>query len=92
VIKRVVLTRKGAYQNCYERQLQAKRDLNGTISVAVMVSGTNGKVLLARVVRTSMNNTAVENCLVGQIKKLRFPAPKNGKTVKFTYPFRFKPS
>ena len=92
VIKRVIASRTGAYQNCYERQLQNKRDLNGTISIKVMVSGTNGTVLLAAVANTTMNNPAVEQCIVGQIKKLRFPAPKNGKTVKFTYPFRFKPS
>ena len=92
VIRRVVLSRKGAYQNCYERQLQNKRDLNGQISINVKVSGSNGKVLVARVVGTTMNSPPVEQCILGHIRKLRFPAPKNGKTVIFTYPFRFKPS
>jgi hypothetical protein len=92
VIRRVILSRKGAYQNCYERQLQNKRDLNGKISINVKVSGSTGKVIVARVVGTTMNNPSVEQCILGHIKKLRFPTPKNGKTVIFTYPFRFKPS
>jgi len=92
VIRRVILSRKGAYQNCYEQQLQHKPDLNGQISINLKVSGTSGNVLVAKVVGTTMNSPPVEQCILGHIRKLRFPAPKNGKTVIFTYPFRFRPS
>lgn len=92
VIKRVIMTRKGAYQNCYEKQLQLKKDLNGKISILIMVSGSQGNVMLAKLADSSMNNPAVENCIITNIKMLRFPTPKNGKNSRFTYPFRFNPS
>ena len=63
--------------------------MNGKIEVKIMISGT-GNVILSTINSTSMNNPTVENCIVRQIKKLKFPAPKNGKRVKVRYPFRFK--
>ena len=90
VIRRVIMSRSGAYQNCYERQLASKRDLNGKIEVLIKVSGTTGSVLLSKVNSSSMNSPPVQNCIVKVIRKLRFPAPKNGKTAIIRYPFRFK--
>ena len=89
VIRRVIMSRAGAYQNCYERQLQVKRDLNGKIEMKIIISG-QGKVLQSAVAKSTMNNPKVERCIAGNIKKLRFPAPKNGKMVIVRYPFRFK--
>lgn len=89
VVRRVIMSRAGAYQSCYERQLQVKRDLNGKIEMKIIISG-QGKVLQSVVARSTMNNPKVERCIAGNIKKLRFPAPKNGKMVKVRYPFRFK--
>ena len=89
VIRRVIMSRAGAYQNCYERQLQVKRDLNGKIEMKIIISG-QGKVLQSAVAKSTMNNPKVERCITGNIKKLRFPAPKNGKMVIVRYPFRFK--
>jgi hypothetical protein len=89
VIKRVIMSRAGAYQNCYERQLQVKRDLNGKIEMLIKISG-KGKVILSKVANSTMNNPRVENCIRSNIQKLRFPAPKNGKMVIVRYPFRFK--
>jgi hypothetical protein len=89
VIRRVIMSRAPAYQNCYERQLQVKRDLSGKIVMKIKISG-KGKVLLAKVASTTMNSPQVENCIVGNIRKLSFPAPKNGKMVNVSYPFRFK--
>lgn len=89
VIRRVIMSRAGGYQNCYERQLQLKRDLNGKIEMLIKISG-QGRVILAKVAGSTMNNPAVERCISGHIKKLKFPAPKNGKMVIVRYPFRFQ--
>ena len=89
VIRRVIQSRAGAYQNCYERQLQVKRDLNGKIEMSIKISG-RGKVLLARVLNSTMNSPPVEQCIAKNIRKLKFPAPKNGKKVIVRYPFRFQ--
>lgn len=90
VVRRVIMSRAGAYQNCYERQLVAKRNLSGKIEVLIRISN-NGRVLLSKVASTTMNNRKVERCITKVIKLLRFPRPKNGKPVKVRYPFRFKP-
>jgi hypothetical protein len=89
IIRRVIQSRAGAYQNCYERQLQLKRDLNGKIEMKINISG-QGKVLAARVIASTMNSAPVEQCIAQNIKKLKFPAPKNGKMVVVRYPFRFQ--
>ena len=89
VIRRVIMSRQGGYQNCYERQLQLKRDLNGKIEMLIKISG-QGRVLISKVTGSTMNNPSVEKCISGHIKKLKFPAPKNGKMVIVRYPFRFQ--
>jgi len=89
VIRRIIVSRAGAYQNCYERQLQVKKDLNGTIRVLIKISGT-GSVLLAKVDESDMNNPSVEQCVVKEIQKLKFPVPENGGLVVVRYPFKFK--
>jgi pSer/pThr/pTyr-binding forkhead associated (FHA) protein len=89
VIRRIIVSRAGAYQNCYERQLQAKKDLNGTIRVLLKISGS-GSVLLAKVDDSDMNNPSVEQCVIKELQKLKFPAPENGGIVVVRYPFKFK--
>ena len=89
VIRRVIMSRAGGYQNCYERQLQLKRDLNGKIEMLIKISG-QGRVILSKISGSTMNNPTVERCISGHIKKLKFPAPKNGKMVIVRYPFRFQ--
>jgi hypothetical protein len=83
------MSRAGGYQNCYERQLQLKRDLNGKIEMLIKISG-QGRVILSKISGSTMNNPTVERCISGHIKKLKFPAPKNGKMVIVRYPFRFQ--
>ena len=89
VIRRVVMTRADDYRKCYEKELASKKNQNDEIEVKIMIS-SRGRVLMAGINSTTMNNPSVESCIVTHIKQLRFPAPKNGKTVKVYYPFRFK--
>jgi hypothetical protein len=89
VIRRIIQSRQGAYQNCYEKQIQIKKDLNGTIRVLLKISGT-GQVLLAKVDESDMNSPPVEQCIVKQLQLLKFPAPENAGIVVVRYPFKFK--
>lgn len=90
-IRRVIRRHRNEYKYCYEKQLNVKRDLNGKIIVKFTISG-NGSVIAASVEETTMNDSAVENCLVGKIRRWVFPAPKGGGIVVVKYPFIFKPS
>ncbi len=90
-IRRVIRRHRNEYKYCYEKQLNVKRDLNGKIIVKFTISG-NGSVIAANVEESTMNDSAVENCLVGKIRRWVFPAPKGGGIVVVKYPFIFKPS
>lgn len=91
IIRRIIRQHRSEYQYCYNKQLQVKRDLAGKIKVKFTISGS-GQVIAAKVEETTMNDAAVENCLVGKIKRWRFPEPKGGGIVVVKYPFVFKTS
>ena len=90
-IRRVIRRHRAEYRYCYEKELNAKRDLNGKIVMKFTIAG-NGSVIAASVVETTMNNSNVESCIAGKIKRWVFPAPKGGGIVVVKYPFIFKPS
>ena len=89
VIQRIIMSRIDAYQNCYGRQLVSKKDLNGTIKILIKIDG-KGRTLVIRIHSDTMNNSAVQHCIITQIKRLKFPPPKDGKLVVIHYPFRLK--
>lgn len=90
-IRRVIRQHRAEYQYCYEKELNRKRDLNGKVAVKFTIAG-NGSVIAASIEESSMNDSAVENCIVGKIRRWVFPAPKGGGIVVVKYPFIFKPS
>jgi TonB family protein len=90
-IRRVIRQHRAEYQYCYEKELNRKRDLNGKVAVKFTIAG-NGSVIAASVEESSMNDSAVENCIVGKIRRWVFPAPKGGGIVVVKYPFIFKPN
>ena len=66
-----------------------QRHLNGKIEIWVKISG-KGNVISSKVSNSSMNSPKVENCIRENMNKLRFPAPLDGKSLTFRYPFYFK--
>ncbi|MFN3201892.1 MAG: TonB family protein [Bradymonadia bacterium] len=88
-IRKVIRRHREEYKYCYERQLQAQRDLSGKIKVKFAI-GANGKVIGAKVLESTMNSPEVERCLVKRIRRWQFPAPGGGATVFVKYPFVFK--
>ncbi|MEZ4464564.1 MAG: AgmX/PglI C-terminal domain-containing protein [bacterium] len=90
-IRRVIRQHRAEYRYCYEKELNRKRELNGKITVKFTIAG-NGSVIAASIDDTTMNDSSVETCLVGKIRRWVFPAPKGGGIVVVKYPFIFKPS
>lgn len=87
-ILKVIKSRKSAIKNCYERQLQRQKGLGGKIVVRWKIVADGG-VKGAKVRTTSMRNGRVEDCIVRQISRLRFPKPKGGVTAVVNFPFIF---
>ena len=77
-----------AVKGCYENELERRSSLQGTIDVAWTVA-PDGTVSRADVTRSTMNDAAVEGCIVAEIKHWQFsPAPV--PTIVGRFPFVFK--
>jgi hypothetical protein len=86
-INRVVRANQAALRYCYEAEVQRAHGLKGKVVVQWRVD-RGGLVPMAKVASTTMNNAAVEGCLVRQVKKWHFPKPDGGE-VQVMYPFIF---
>lgn len=74
---------------CYERQLSARKDLGGKVSVKFTISG-QGAVETQNITESTMRDATVEGCILNRVAKWTFPAPNGGTKVIVTYPFLFK--
>lgn len=89
VVARVIKRYWAQIKYCYEKELSKNPNLYGKIAVKFTISG-NGSVSDAEIEQTEMNNAAVEDCIIRNIKRWMFPAPKGGGIVVVRYPFIFK--
>jgi hypothetical protein len=87
-INKVVRAHLAGVKYCYEKELQHKSSLSGGIDIFWVIS-PDGSVAKANVKQSTMNDAAVEGCIVRQVKQWQFPkAP--GQTIVGRYPFIFK--
>jgi len=91
IIRRVINKNRQGIKYCYDKELQKKKDLHGKIVVKFVIA-PNGRVIKASIRESTMNNSKVEKCIVGRVKRFKFPAPKGGGIVEVSYPFIFKAS
>lgn len=88
-INKVVKSRKNAIRACYERQLQRNPNLSGKIVLRWTI--VDGVVTKAKTKSTTMRNGAVEDCIIRQVMRMKFPKPKGGRKAIVNYPFIFAP-
>jgi outer membrane biosynthesis protein TonB len=87
-IQKVVRAHMAGVKYCYEKELQHKSSLGGGIDIFWVIQ-PDGSVSKASVKQSSMNDAAVEGCIVRQVKQWQFPkAP--GQTIVGRFPFIFK--
>jgi hypothetical protein len=87
-INKVVRAHLAGVKYCYEKELQHKSSLSGGIDIFWVIQ-PDGTVAKANVKQSTMNDAAVEGCIVRQVKQWQFPkAP--GQTIVGRYPFIFK--
>lgn len=87
-INRVVRAHQAAIKYCYEKELQRQPKLSGRIDVAWTIR-ESGSVDRAKVIKSTLENRAVEGCIERQIKNWQFPR-SNAETIVQSYPFLFK--
>ena len=89
-IEMVFKQKMGIFMRCYQRELQRNPALKGKV-VARFVVGADGSVTHAHLRATSLENRVVEDCVVDEVRRTRFPRPEGNGSVIVSYPFNFEP-
>ena len=75
---------------CYQRELTKNPAIKGKIVIKFVIA-KDGSVSSASKKTSTINNGAVEQCVVGRFMRMQFPEPKGGGIVIVSYPFTFLP-
>jgi hypothetical protein len=86
-IRRVVLSRMGAFRACYEMGLSKDPDAKGGVTMSFAIS-PGGSVASASVASSSLGNARVEGCMLRTFNRLHFPVAD--KPTNSVWPFVFK--
>jgi hypothetical protein len=86
-VLKVVNAHKAGLNYCYEKELQRKTSLAGTITLFWLIL-PDGSVQKTNVKSTTMGDAAVEGCLMRQVKQWSFPKAPGQTMVNFPFIFR----
>lgn len=86
-IRRVVMSRVGAFQACYETALAKDPELKGGVQMSFSIS-PGGSVAGASISSSSLANARVEGCMLRTFNRLKFPVAD--KPTNSVFPFVFK--
>jgi hypothetical protein len=86
-VRRVLSAHIGALRACYAKELQRDPKLHGRVTLKWQID-PRGTVPAASVASTTLGNSAVESCLVRQVRSWHFPAAQS-PTVVNAYPLAF---
>lgn len=73
---------------CYQRELQKRPSLAGTVRMRFTVAA-DGSVSTAAVGESTLGSPEVEDCLVRLVQRMQFSPVPGGGVVSVTYPFTF---
>jgi hypothetical protein len=90
LIDEVIKRHMNQIRYCYQRELTKNPSLGGKIVIKFVIA-KDGTVSSASKKTTTMNNAAVEQCIVGRFMTFQFPEPRGGGIVIVSYPFIFSP-
>jgi TonB family protein len=88
-IRSVIFSHQGEVRWCYETALTRKPSLEGRFSVKFVVSA-DGSVSSSEAGRSTLEDPAMESCIVERVKTWRFSPLDQGGEVIVDYPFVFK--
>jgi Ca-activated chloride channel family protein len=89
VIRRIVHRHMSAFKLCHDKAQQRAPELGGSITIEFVV-GARGKVVGAGIFDSTIEDSAMEQCVLGVVKNITFPAPEGGGTVTVRYPLVFQ--
>ncbi len=86
IIRRYIKRNVQKLMYCYEKELLAKPNIEGTVSAQFFIT-PNGEVASSAATGVDKN---VSSCVSDVIKSIVFPKPKGGGGVQVNYPFTFR--
>ena len=86
IIRRIIRRNINKIKYCYQKELDANKDLNGRVVVQFTISPT-GAVVVSKVQSSTLGNRSVETCIAAAVRRFLFPKPKGGGIVIVAYPF-----
>lgn len=86
MIRREIRKNKSKFEYCYEKQLLAKPNLEGTVSTQFAILGTGS----VRGARANGVDPSVSSCVAQVLGGIQFPKPTGGGVVNVSYPFTFR--
>jgi TonB family protein len=76
-------------RSCYEKELKKDQFLQGKVVVGFVID-QDGQVTKANIQSSEIDNKRVKRCIVGRVRRLKFPKPEGG-SVQVAYPMNFRP-
>ena len=92
VIQKVVLDNRARFRACYDAVQAKEPEVQGDIAIFFVLS-SEGRVREASLneQRSTLKHPEVAKCIIGELRKVQFPASSKGLETKVTYPFNFNP-
>ena len=87
-IQRVVNSHQQELLDCYADELRYDPDISGTVYFDFAVD-PDGRVLMVRVTRSTLESNFAEDCFVEQARNWRFPATNQATPTRFETDFSF---
>jgi pSer/pThr/pTyr-binding forkhead associated (FHA) protein len=90
-VRRVVKSALAQFKACYEKEYRMNSKLEGKVVVQweIHEQGVAKNAQIVRV-KSTINNSAVEECVKNRMMALKFPEPPPGTAAEVTYPFIFQ--
>jgi hypothetical protein len=88
-VGRIIRRHWNEIKYCYEKELSKDPNLAGKVGVYFQI-GPIGDVVTANVRESDLKNTNVEECMLANVRRWKFPNPRGGGVVDVNYPFIFQ--
>lgn len=85
-VRATLVQKQGAFRGCYEIGNQGAGGFTGTVGLRVTINAA-GMVAQADVTLTTTKNAQVDSCVLGEIRRMQFPAKGSGAVVSFPIDF-----
>ena len=89
-IEAAILEHKDEFMSCYQSELNAGVSSVGGKVIPSFSIGPSGRVTTAAIASSTLNNPNMEKCVLNVLKRIQFPLPTGGVSVRVKYPFNFK--